>query len=117
METCGIDCRGVLQRTRTSLDKVAPGMKIPSCLYRLSPSDDWEQSAAVCSFDPFCCTSGYILVSLSAEATFRKALLGPSPRIQKWIFIFFILFKPFLYQIHSTALEHNAGPYLNVLPI
>lgn len=72
METRGIDCQGVLQHTRTSLDKVAPGMKMPPCLYRLSPSDDGQQSAAVGSFDPFCCTS--ILVSGVPETTFRKAI-------------------------------------------
>lgn len=98
METRGIDCRGVLQRTRTSLDKVAPGMKMPSCLYRLSPSDDGQQSAAVCSFDPFCCTSGYILGCPSTETTFRKALMGLSPENQKWIFYFYFLRMPsFLY--------------------
>lgn len=74
METRGIDCQGVLQHTRTSPDKVAPGMKMPPCLYRLSPSDDGQQSAAVGSFDPFRCTSGYILVSGVPETTFRKAI-------------------------------------------
>lgn len=89
METRGIDCQGVLQHTRTSLDKVAPGMKMPPCLYRLSPSDDGQQSAAVCSFDPFRCTSGYILVSGVPETTFRKAIKGPSPITQKLIYFFF----------------------------
>lgn len=79
METRGIDCQGVLQRTRTSLDKVAPGMEMPPCLYRLSPSDDGQPSAAVCSFDPFGCISGNILVSRVPETTFRQPIMGPSP--------------------------------------
>lgn len=76
METGGINCQGVLQHARTSPEKVAPGRKMPPCLYRLSSSDDEQQSAAVCSFDPFRCTSSYILVSPSTGDNFQKGNNG-----------------------------------------